>query len=75
MGSKLIEVRKPTRAERKAHGGEVVFVRLDDHGRTRIVFGGRCYESWQQWGETRDILSDNVPAIERWRHGDLGEDA
>ena len=71
MTSKLTERRKPDASERK-RGAEIVFVRRDDADREHIILACRCYESWEQWGASRDILSDNVRAVEAWRHGARG---
>lgn len=68
MNTELIGVRKPTQAERDK-GAEIVFIREDENGNEHIIYGCKCYESWEQWGETKEILGHNVDAIERWRHG------
>lgn len=68
--TKLVAVRKPTPAEEKERGGEVVFER-EGGGRTYTIHASRCYESWQQWGAPTEVLGDNVDAVERWRHGGL----
>jgi len=67
MKTKLIERRKPTPAER-SKGAEVVFIREDESGRKATIYACRCYESWEQWGAHREVLCDNVPAVEAWRH-------
>jgi hypothetical protein len=64
--SKLIETRNPTREEELADV-EVVFVRKDKRGTLHTIYGCTVYESWEQWGAPREILSDNVPDIEAWR--------
>ncbi|AFU87180.1 hypothetical protein CcrMagneto_gp338 [Caulobacter virus Magneto] len=74
MTTRLIAVRAPTAAEladpsSRAGGAEVVFVRRDREGRTRLVFAATCYGSYQQWGETRDVLADNVEAVTVWAEG------
>jgi hypothetical protein len=68
--TKLIGVRKPKSGERK-RGAEVVFEREDQSGRAYTILAAKCYESWEQWGEPTEILSDNVDAVERWRHNGL----
>lgn len=73
MTTKLIAIRQPTPAEKK-RGAEIVFERKD--GRTvHTILACKCYESWEQWGATRDVLSDNVGAVERWRHEGMEPDA
>lgn len=68
--TRLVAVRKPTAAEAK-RGAEVAFDREDDDGREITILACKCYESWEQWGAPTEILSDNVDAVERWRHGGL----
>ena len=68
--STLQSVRKPTPAEKK-RGADVAFDRTDGEGREFTVLACRCYESWEQWGAATEILSDNVDAVERWRHQGL----
>jgi hypothetical protein len=63
--TKLDKVRDPTRAERK-RGAEVVFERSEGK-QQYTVLGAKCYEGWEQWGAHSEVLSDNVPTIERWR--------
>ena len=65
--TKLIQQRKPTTQDRDQNNAEVVFERKDPTGRIYTIYGCICYESWQQWGAPREILSDNVDDIERWR--------
>ncbi len=67
MSTTLVAVRKPTAKERREHNAEVVFEREGTDGRTYTIYGARCYESWEQWGERREILGDNVNDIENWR--------
>ncbi|ARB14228.1 hypothetical protein Ccr5_gp328 [Caulobacter phage Ccr5] len=74
MQTRLIVVRAPTAAEladpsSRAGGAEVVFERADREGRTRLVFASYCYGSYQQWGETVDVLGDNVEAATLWARG------
>ena len=65
--TKLVSIRKPTKAEEK-RGADVVFEREDSDGREYTILGCKCYESWEQWGQPAEILSDNCDAIENWRH-------
>lgn len=66
MKTILIDVRHPLKHEDKE--ADVVFLRKDPQtGDTFRIFGGRCYESWEQWGAIDDVLRENVPTIERWR--------
>ena len=66
MTTKLIEIRQPTKEE-KENGSEVVFVRKDESNREHTIYGCKCYESYQQWGTSTNILGDNVEDIEQWR--------
>jgi hypothetical protein len=61
--------RKATKQERKSKGADVVFTREDSDGMEYTIYACRCYESWEQWGEPRDILADNVDDVEEWRNG------
>jgi hypothetical protein len=63
-------IRKPTAAEAK-RGADVVFERSDAEGREYTILGCSCYESWEQWGQPAEVLSDNCDAIENWRHGGM----
>lgn len=67
MRTRLIEIKQ---YRREYKGAEIRFTRTDGQ-RTYIIYGSTCYESWQQWGAPKDVLSDNVPTIERWRQGKL----
>lgn len=67
MTTKLTAVRLPNRDEKK-RGAEIIFERTDKTtGIKYTILACRCYESWEQWGTTRDVLSDNCDAVERWR--------
>ncbi|MBB5048541.1 LmbE family N-acetylglucosaminyl deacetylase [Rhodopseudomonas rhenobacensis] len=68
-GSALIAIRRPSLREAR-DGAEIVFVRLHDRQRVKI-FAATCYESWQQWGAPRTLLSQNVELVELWRRGGL----
>lgn len=68
MKSKLIETREPSQEEAEKNHAEVVFIRRDENGHEHTIFGGQCYESWEQWNATREILGDNVETIEAWRN-------
>ena len=72
--TRLISTRKPTPAEKK-RGAEVAFERADEEGREFTILACRCYESWEQWGAAKEILSDNVDAVEHWRHMPLSKEA
>lgn len=70
-GTTLVAVRKPT-ADEERRGAEIVFERLeerDSRKATHVILACTVYESWEQWGAIRDVLCDNVPAVEAWRHG------
>jgi hypothetical protein len=73
MTTTLAGLRKPTPKERKDRGAEIVFNREDEQGREYTIYAAKCYESWEQWGASTEVLSDNVPAVERWRHRGLGQ--
>lgn len=68
MTSQLIAVRKPT-AQDNQPNAEIVFEREDKHGFNQQIFACKSHESWEQWGATAELLSDNVEAVEMWRHG------
>jgi hypothetical protein len=68
-GTLLTGWRKATKQEQKDRGADVVFTREDGDGREYTIYACRCYESWEQWGERRDILAENVEDVERWRNG------
>ena len=67
MSSELIGWRKATKKERKEHSAEVVFTREDERGEQHTIYACCCYESWEQWGAIREILSDNIEDVETWR--------
>ncbi len=67
MATKLIEIRKPTKEEKNA---EIVFIRKDKSNKIHTIYGCKCYESWEQWGASKEILGDNVDDIEKWRRND-----
>jgi len=67
MATKLIEIRKPTKKEKHA---EIVFIRKDESNKIHTIYGCKCYESWEQWGASKEILGDNVDDIEKWRRND-----
>ena len=64
--SKLIATENPT-AEEKERGAEIIFVRKSPDGTADRILACRCYESWEQWGAHREILSDNCKDVEAWR--------
>lgn len=69
----LIGIRKPTEIEQKG-GAEVVFIRQDC--RKDLIYNiSACvlYESWEQWGQSTDILCDNVVDVEAWRQEQEGD--
>jgi hypothetical protein len=66
----LEAVRKPTSAEAR-RGAEVVFERVDRDGHEHTILACKCYESWEQWGAIREVLCDNIDAVERWRREGL----
>ena len=66
--TELIEIRKPTKEERENNDAEIIFIRKDRFENEHIIYGCTCYESWQQWGVSKEILSDNVDDIEAWRN-------
>ena len=59
--------RNATKAERKGKGAEVVFTREDSKGREYTIYACRCYESWEQWGASVEVLQDNVSDVDDWR--------
>jgi hypothetical protein len=66
MRSHLLQIRKPTLAE-KAGGAEIVFIRADFH-KTYAIKACTCYESYEQWGAPVEILRDNVSLVQHWRN-------
>ena len=62
----LVGIRKPLLWEREK-GADVVFVRMDTEGNYLNVYASTCYESWEQWGQPSEVLSDNVDDVENWR--------
>lgn len=51
---------------------EAIFIREGvDTKKEYIVYGCRCFESYQQWGQPMSILTDNIPDIEYWRKNRL----
>lgn len=64
--TKYLGRRKATKDE-KENGTDVVFMREDEHGNILEIHACKCYESWMQWGQDRDVLSDNVKNVEQWR--------
>jgi hypothetical protein len=67
--SQLLSIRLPTRREAKS-GAEIVFHRLRE-GREEVIYAAVCYEGWQQWGASREVLSANVQTAEHWRRGEI----
>ena len=67
MATELIGWRKATKQEAKNHGAEVVFTRAEPDGTEHTIYACTCYESWEQWGAVRSVLSDNVSDVEAWR--------
>ena len=74
MKTILIEKREPTLKEMEEHEAEVVFIREDCLGKQYTIYGAVCYESWEQWGVSADILRDNVLTIEEWRESVVVKD-
>lgn len=68
--TKLIAVLEPSESQR-TKGAEVVFLRRDDIGNLLEILACTCHESWEQWGQTTDVLADNVDDVELWRHASI----
>lgn len=67
MKTQFINSRQPF-AHEKEKGADVVFIRQDLRtGQYLEIFACVCYESWEQWGQPADILSENVENVEQWR--------
>lgn len=64
--TKLIAVLEPSESQR-TKGAEVVFLRRDDDGNLFEILACTCHESWEQWGQTTDVLADNVGDVTAWR--------
>lgn len=73
MRTVCVAVRLPNRRERRDFGASVVFERRSPGrgGERFTIYAAPCYESWQQWGAPKDVLWDNVPAVNAWRRGRL----
>lgn len=69
--TRLLGTRKPTTRERK-DGVDIVFMREDSNGKEYTIYGCKndC-GSWNQWGESSDVLSSNVETIEQWFNNEL----
>jgi hypothetical protein len=65
--TKLIAVLEPSETQR-TRGAEVVFLRRDDIGNLIEILACKHLESWEQWGATFDVLSENASDVELWRH-------
>ena len=68
--TKLIGIRKPTQEEQN-RGAEIVFLRENQNKTEFEIYGAKCYESWEQWGSSKEVLGDNVEDIEQWRNGNI----
>tara|TARA_R100000482_G_scaffold123643_2_gene74115 strand:- start:843 stop:1082 length:240 start_codon:yes stop_codon:yes gene_type:complete len=62
--TELIEIRKATSKEREQNNAETVFIRKDRSGNEYTIYSCKVYDSWEQWGVPKEILSDNVDDIE-----------
>lgn len=71
MKTILKNIRKPTDLEKRLNKAEIVFIRQGSDGRRYTIYGAKCCESWEQWGQSEKILCDNVADIEAWRIGEL----
>ncbi len=52
-------------------GAEIVFIRENQNKTEFEIYGAKCYESWEQWGSSKEVLGDNVEDIEQWRNGNI----
>ena len=66
----LKAIRKPTQEEKNL-GAEIVFIRENQNQTEFKIYGAKCYESWEQWGSSKEVLGDNVEDIEQWRNGNI----
>ncbi len=67
MLTSFIGTSEPTE-QQAANGAEIVFIRRNNStGKLIEIMGATCHESWEQWGQPREILSENVEDIENWR--------
>ena len=65
---KYLGKRKPNKDERE-RGAEIVFEWIDRSGDEVDILACKCYESWEQWGAIKEMLSANVINVELWRNG------
>ena len=67
MDSQLIGIRKPKRYQKNNVEWDLIFVREDRYGKERKIFVSLPTDEvgWFQWGEDKDILSDNVEDLEQ----------
>jgi len=64
------------KAHEKAKGAEIVFtydVNLGSRTAEETIHASKCYESWQQWGATRDVLTANCDRVESWRRNEFAD--
>ncbi len=71
MRTNLLGTREPTAEE---SGADIVFLRHDLSGNLYAIQACTCYESWEQWGQPKEILGDNVDDVEAWRQGVTNDD-
>ena len=70
MKTLLVGIRRPTISERKNHDlPDAVFIRENiATGKKLKIYAvhGTKYTGWEQWGQNKEILSENVDDIEIW---------
>lgn len=72
---KFTGIRLPTVAE-VARGAEIAFDYTETRGSHTIkttILACTCYESWEQWGASTEVLGANVDIVEKWRHNGFDE--
>jgi len=67
MTAEFIDTEAP-RPKEKSDGAEVIFV-WRHRGRKVRIQAARAYDSWIQWGATRELLGLNVNNVTRWHNG------
>ena len=73
--TKFLGVRKPTEKEVKYHSCDYVFMRENHKGDVLDIFVSKPYKDygWFQWGQSTEILCDNVNDLEEYFNGGKNE--
>lgn len=62
----FLGVRKPKRIEKEDQGADLVFLREDQNGNEILIYVATPTgeSSWFQWGQTDEILFENVSDVD-----------